>query len=379
MPAPVPVGTSTPINLNQPVPLTATGQTNAGEPLFISLNSPDQNLNPTVAETVFVTVTNQTNNDVEVVQLTETGPNTGVFTGYLLTTSAPVITYNGTLSVKAGDTIKITNVDPNNNNYTSYTLVVVDPNGIVFDSSTGLPVSGATITIKTATGGAVTVYGDNGVSIVSSTVTSDALGQYRFPFVLPGSYEYQITPPPGYTFPSTVSITNIQKLPGAPFAIDVNGSYGGSTSGYSGIFVINPGPSRRIDIPLDPAPAALWLQKTAGKDSAGQGDFIPYLLTVTNNSKSVAAGGVSVTDTMPIGFRLRKGSVQINSVPAGDPAISADGRTLTFNVGTLQAGASATISYVVEVDRGNASWKCDQQRRCRRCYRRKIKYRPRHC
>ena len=169
-------------------------------------------------------------------------------------------------------------------------------------------------------------------------------GGYRFPFVLPGNYQYKITPPPGYGFPSTVETATIQALPGGPFTI-VTGSRGEA-------FVINPGPSMRIDIPLDPGAAALWLQKSAGKNSAGQGDFIPYLLTLTNNSKFIAASGVNVADTMPIGFRLRKGSVKINSVPAGDPTISADGRTLTFNVGDLQAGSSTTISYVAEVTAG---------------------------
>jgi outer membrane protein OmpA-like peptidoglycan-associated protein len=59
-----------------------------------------------------------------------------------------------------------------------------------------------------------------------------------------------------------------------------------------------------------------------------------------------------VSDTLPVGFRLRKGSVKINGVPAGDPTISADGRTLTFNIGTLAGSAVATINYVVEVTAG---------------------------
>ncbi len=132
------------------------------------------------------------------------------------------------------------------------------------------------------------------------------------------------------------------------FTID-DGSYGKKFT----LAVNDPTSILILDIPVDPtAAAALWLQKSANKDSAGQGDFILYQLIVTNNSTSIAASGVSVSDTLPVGFRLRKGSVKINGVPAGDPTISADGRTLTFNIGTMAGGATATINYVVEVTAG---------------------------
>ncbi|MGA2554307.1 MAG: OmpA family protein, partial [Smithella sp.] len=156
--------------------------------------------------------------------------------------------------------------------------------------------------------------------------------------------QFKVVPPTVYTFPSTVATTAIQSLPGAPFAI-VTGSRGE-------VFVLNPGPAIHIDIPIDPSGSGLWLQKTANKDSAGQGDFILYELTLTNNSKSVALAGIQVTDTLPIGFRYRRGSARFNGVSIADPFISADGRTLTFNVGALAAGISVTIDYVVEVTVG---------------------------
>jgi uncharacterized repeat protein (TIGR01451 family) len=360
MPAPVPVGGTTPIDLSHPVPLTTATQIHQGEPLFIRLTDPDQNLDKTKAETVIVTVRNTDNGDVEVIRLTETGPNTGVFVGYLptATASSTVTSYNGSMSVSAGNTLTTRYVDIVDGSDASSTSIKVDPYGIVLDSSTGLPVKDAKITIQTATGGPVTVFGDDGVSIFPSTITSGGSatdssgntynfppGGFRFPFVRPGIYRLQITPPNGYGFPSIVTTPTIQALPGGPFTI-VAGSRGET-------FVINPGPAVRIDIPVDPSTAAtLWLQKIPNKDSAGQGDFILYQLTLTNGSAAVATGGVSVADTMPVGFRLRKGSVKINGVPAGDPTISADGRTLTFNVGTLVGGATATINYVVEVTAG---------------------------
>ncbi|MGA3279853.1 MAG: OmpA family protein [Smithella sp.] len=358
LPAPLPVGTSTPINLSQPVPLSSTTQIHQGEPLFIVVTSPDQNLNPNVAETIFVTVTDPSTGDIEIVSLTETGPNTGVFAGYLPTTSAAATLYNGSLSVKDGDTIYVTYVDSNNNNYKAVSTVAVDPFGHVLDTQSGLPVNGAAITIiNTATGLPATVFGNDGVSTFPSTITSGGSakdssgnlysfppGGYQFPFIPSGSYKFTVVPPTGYTFPSTVATTAIQSLPGAPFAI-VTGSRGE-------VFTLNPGPAIHIDIPIDPSASGLWLQKTANKSSAGQGDFILYELTLTNNSKSVALAGVQVTDTLPIGFRYRSGSAKLNGVSIADPFISADGRTLTFNVGVLAAGISVTIDYVVEVTVG---------------------------
>ena len=340
------------------MPLSTTTQIHQGEPLFIVVTSPDQNLDPNAAETIFVTVTDAATGDIEIISLTETGPNTGVFAGYLPTTSAAAVPYNGSISVKDGDTLSVTYVDCNNNNYKAVATVVVDPFGHVFDTQSGLPVNGAAITIiNTATGLPATVFGDDGVSTFPSTIVSggsasDSSGKlysfpqggYQFPFIPSGSYKFKVVPPTGYTFPSTVATTAIQSLPGAPFAI-VTGSRGE-------VFVLNPGPAIHIDIPIDPSASGLWLQKTANKSSAGQGDFILYELTLTNNSKTVALAGIGVTDTLPIGFRYRRGSAKLNGVSIADPFISADGRTLTFNVGALAAGTSVTIDYVVEVTVG---------------------------
>jgi uncharacterized repeat protein (TIGR01451 family) len=358
IPAPVPVGTAIPIDLSQPVPLTSASQLHQGEPLFIRLTDKDQNLNSALAETVLVTVSNPANGDVEVLRLTETGPNTGVFVGYLPTSTSLANSYNGSMFVKEGDKLSVRYVDIQDSSDTSATALMIDPYGIVFDSSSGLPVNGATISmINTTTGQPATVFGDDGISTYPATLTSGSSatdssgrvysfqpGGYRFPFVLPGSYQYRITPPTGYGSPSTVAISIIQALPGGPFTI-VSGSRGET-------FTINPGPSLRIDIPLDPSAALLWLQKSAGRDSAGQGDFISYQLTVTNGSTSTPVAGTRIVDTLPIGLRLRAGSVKLNGVAAGDPLISSDGRTLTFTVGTLGGGSVATIDYVVEVTAG---------------------------
>lgn len=360
LPLPVSAGTSTPINLALPIPLVPILQLHQGEPLFIRVTDPDQNLDRTKVENIYITVTNPSNGDAEVLQLTETGPDTGAFIAYLPTVTSGSSVYNGSMSVSEGHLVSTRYVDVVDGSDTALTAILVDPFGIFFDSVTGQPIDGATISmVNIITGLPAAIFGDDGVSIYPSELVSGGgasdnsgrvyifqPGGYRFPFVQPGNYRFEVKPPPGYSFPSKVETSVIQTLPGAPFAV-VNGS-------RNEAFVINPGPALRIDIPLDPAPPSLWVQKSSGKDSVGHGDFVPYQISVTNTSKTVSAGGVQLNDVMPVGFRYRKGSLQINGQKAADPSVSSDGRTLKFMIGTMEKASVVTIDYVAEVTAGAA-------------------------
>jgi len=227
VPVPVMAGSTTPMDLSQPVALTTAATIHQGDLLCIRIADKDQNLNTTLSDTVLVTVSNPANGDVEVLHLTESGPDTGVFVGYLPTVGTPATPYNGSMSVSDRNTVNASYVDLQDGSDTSSASLLVEHS------------------------------------------------------------------------------------------------------------------------------SPLWLQKSAGKDSAGQGDFIPYQLTVTNSSTATPVIGVLVTDTLPIGLRLRAGSVRVNAVPAGDPLVSADGRTLAFTVGTLGSGAVTTVEYVAEVTAGS--------------------------
>ncbi len=230
LPPPQPVGFPAPIDLSQPVPLVPTTQIHQGEPIFIRVTDLDQNMDRTLRETIQVTITNPSTGDTEVIRLTETGPDTGIFVSYLPSTSAPSAPFNGNLQVNQGNQLTAVYTDPDDATDTVASAIMVDPYGIVFDSSTGLPVNGATITIiNTTTGLPAAVFGDDGVSTFPATITSGGSatdssgkvysftpGNYRYPFVLPGSYQYRVTAPVGYGSPSIVPDSAIQALPGAP-------------------------------------------------------------------------------------------------------------------------------------------------------------------
>ena len=360
LPPPTPLGSGVPIDLSNPVPLVVTSLFHQSEPVFVRLTDADQNLDPLAAETVVVTLSVGSLGEGELLRITETGPDAGVFVGYIQSAGnpPPATANDGTLSVVEGSDIGGDYVDVADANDSAASTAMVDPFGVVFDSTTGGPVDGATVTlIDTATGAPALVVGDDGVSSFPATITSGGTvtdsggtvynfpsGGYRFPLVSPGNYRLDVVPPTGYAAPSTVPTAILQSLPGGPFAIVDPGSRGEP-------FVLNPGPAFRIDIPIDPTASGLWLRKTASKDTVGVGDFLQYSLDLENFT-GAELSGVIVRDRLPSGFRFESGSAKVDGVNSTNPGISSDGRTLTFNLGVLAESSTVNIRYVLEVGAG---------------------------
>lgn len=350
-----PAGSTTVIDLSQPVSLVAADVFHQGEPFFFQVVDNDQNVDSLVAETVWVLATAEGTGDTELLLLTETGPDSGMFMGYIQSSGlGPVGTFNGTLDVAENNTVSVLYTDATDSSDTVSLTAMVDPFGLVFDSTSGEAVDNVQLTLVTGAGAPATVYGDDGISIFPSTITSGGtyvdtsgkiydfpVGNYRFPFVAPGTYRLIISPPSGYTAPSTVSTDTLQTLSGAPFVIAEPGSRGEA-------FVLNPGPAVRMDIPVDPASTGLWVRKSANRTLAAIGDFVQYTLTVQNNAGQTAQD-VTVSDRLPKGFRYRSGSARLDGLDLSDPEISDDGRTLSFSVGDIEDTESVEIRYVTQV------------------------------
>ncbi len=354
-----PAGSTTAIDLAQPVPLIAASIYHQGEPIFFRVTDEDQNMDPAAPDTIWVQASVSGPADSELLLLTETGPDTGEFVGYLQSSGlGPAQDYNGVLDVTADTQIQAAYTDIADASDSVAMAVLVDPYGLVFDSTTGQPVDDVQLTlVEDASGNPATVFGDDGVSTFPATIASGGTvvdsggqvyafggGQYRFPFVAPGTYRLVAAPSPGYAAPSTALTADLQALPGAPFAIAEPGSRGEA-------FVINPGPAIQVDIPVDPTAVGLWLQKSANRDIAAVGDFVQYTVSVQNNSGAPAAS-VEVSDLLPMGFRYRSGSARLSGVELADPQVADNGRGLTFAIGDLVDGASAEIRYVTEVAAG---------------------------
>ncbi len=349
-PAPQGAGALDPLS---PIPLAETTVAHAGDPIFVSVVDLDRNRDAGVVDTVDVRVSARATGDAEVLRLSETGPNTGVFVGYIQT-ATNAAAEDCALQVERNSQLDATYVDPVDESDVAAADALVDPYGLVFDSQTGAPVDGARVRlINVATGLAADVFGDDGVSrypsemVTGQSVTDQGGTQYnmppgvfRFPLVAPGSYRLELLPPGNFTFPSQRTIVDLQTLPGAPFHLQ-QGSFGNS-------FVVTAAPAVAVDVPLDPSGESLLLRKSAGQQIATPGDFVQYTLNLRNNSQSGAFNDVRIVDRLPAGARYRAGSLRLNGVRIADPQIAADGSSFTYLHPSLALGESIELRYVVE-------------------------------
>lgn len=88
----------------------------SGESIVVSVTDSDLDTDALLAETVDVSVVNTTSNETETVTLTETGDNTGIFTGSLATEFGTIAgtDEDAILVVQAGDVVQLTYSDENN-------------------------------------------------------------------------------------------------------------------------------------------------------------------------------------------------------------------------------------------------------------------------
>ena len=357
--------TAPPETATQPVPLTPAELYHAGTPFYLRLTDLDQNSDPTTLQTVLVTVTCSETGDTEVLRLTESGPDTGVFIGYLPSSGSGSVAVDGLLLVTPDCHVSASYTDASDGTDSTVDAALVDPYGYVFDSVSGDALDGITVTlVDLATGlPATTIVGDNGApgypaSVVTGSTFdfggitySNPAGGFRFPFVQPGGYRLAVTDTGRYTVPSSVSDAKLQSRSwwtSSGYVVDE----GWDSGQWTGVFTVNPGPAIRIDVPADPLNSSLWLQKDVSSEFASAGDFLQYTLTIESSNPLAAATGVTITDRLPLGFRYQKGSTRIAGRKVVDPPISADGRTLTFSPGRLPADASVEVTYVVEVAAG---------------------------
>ncbi|HEY6641801.1 OmpA family protein [Povalibacter sp.] len=342
------------IDLSRPVALATTASLHGGEATFLRLVDADQNLDAAAIDVVELRVSTPAG-DSEVLRLAETGPDTGIFAGYIQTRAAAASAGNCVLEVARNAALNSFYVDPLDARDVSNASALVDPYGLVFDSATGAPVDGARVRlIDNATGALASVFGDDGASrypaemVTGEQVTDSGgsvyslpAGVFRFPLIATGSYRLEVDPPAGHAFPSALSIGDLANSPGGPYRLQ-DGSFGRT-------FAVEAGPTIAIDVPVDAAATQLFMRKSTITTVAAVGDFVQYSLVAENTSGNAAIPGVSIVDRLPDGARYRPGSARIEGAVATDPSISSDGRTLTFTHGRLGAGQRVEIRYVVEI------------------------------
>lgn len=331
----------------------------AGEPLIVNVTSANDNRDAMKVDTLAVTLKTP-GGDEETLVLSETGPNTGAFVGLIRTSPVPPqpVKHDCELSLQPGDKLTLDSVRSDGSAIANAPVeVMIDPYGVVFDSRDGKPVDGTKVTLVDAdTGTPATVYGDDGIAIFPSTLTTGSpatdargvtytfpSGNYRFPFAKPGRYKILVQPPAPFIAPSQSSPADLAPLrrpDGLPFAI--------GPGSYAGVFVLADPSPVRVDIPIDKPSLALIVRKTASAVVAVPGDAIQYRITVTNSDPERSTGVITVSDRLPDTMRLKPNSVRSNGKII-TYLVSGDGRNLTISLPRLAITKSAIVTYLLEV------------------------------
>jgi len=234
--------------------------------------------------------------------------------------------------------------------------LAVSPFNVVFDSSTREIVDGSTISIVDAsTGAPARPLGVDGVSSYPATVVSgrsykDAAGHeylvpkggYTFPMLPAGRYRIEVKPADGHTFPSTTTPADFADRPiVSGKAVNVLGD-----ASYGKPFSMTATGTIDADIPLDAGQGSIVVTKAVSVDVASPGDYLQYKVTVQNASAVGSLARPLLTDVMPRGVRYQKGSFRIDGVKAADPSVEQDGVTMTALLPSVAAGKSYVLTYV---------------------------------
>ena len=238
-----------------------------GEPVIISVSDVDQNFQPFVRETVEVTAQVDGGGDSEVVTLIESGVDTGLFVGYVYTTSQVSNVNDCILTVKSRDKIVAIYTDPTDGTDIKDTLALIAPVGVVFNDATGEPMNGVIVVLVDAnTGAPAQVRGDGPAfslfpsSVISGETIKDASGkvythgkgEYRFPSIPAGDYRIELFSARGWEI-SDLADSELQQLATsaarslAPTSL---AAYSLSIASRGQVFHVSQGSLPRVDVPI---------------------------------------------------------------------------------------------------------------------------------
>lgn len=326
--------------------------TNLDGALFLQVEASDCNYDSNATERVMVTLTSKLTGDSQTYTAMETTLDSGEFRF-----TANASNHNddedhdddaadGAIEVMANDTLMASVEGCGNGMIRS--SILVDPIGVVYDSRSNLPLSGATVTLIDITGdgnggnpgGAAQVFDVDGVTPLPSTVVTDEEGVYHFPLVAPSLYRLEVKSPSNYTFPSKTAAGDLPR----GRTTNLFGSFGGefTVSAATGLVT--------IDVPLDPIAGVLYLEKNASRAIVEVGDVLDYTVKVYNTAEQ-ALLDVVVEDRLPAGFSFVPGTLRIDGGFVSDK-FENRGPTLRIPLNTLPAKSNRVLRYRVRIGAG---------------------------
>ena len=333
-----------------------------GEGTLVAVAASFANRDPAAIDRIALDVTTS-RGERKTLSLPESGPDSGRFIGYLATIRAlgSSMAADCQLGVASGDIIAFA---PRGGGEQVASLraevtMLADPFGVVFDSETGAPISGARITLRdAATGQPAQVFGEDGVtpwpaSVVSGAPIIDGAGKtwpmepgrYWFPLTAMGRYRLDVEPPAPFSAPSAASRAQLDRLArvdGRAFALS-EGSFGAPFALASAVPV-------EIDIPLDAPGSPIALSQNVSRPVASPGDVLILTLTATNPDPARPRGDVRIIERLPRDLRLRPETIRIDGVAAPEALVVApDGLSFVVTRDAIGTGQSLSITYAASV------------------------------
>lgn len=310
-----------------------------GHPGFAQVNAPACNDNLGTAVTRIGTLTTN-GGDSEQVLVTQTAANSSIFQVAPITTQrGAAVPHDSVLEAPSGATASLSIAGC----YTPVSMAfpLIDPQGVVFDSTSNDPVDGLTVTLLQASAGACTqslasaqTWDANGALIPApNPYVSQSSGRYEFPLVAPGSYCLKVTQTPQYSFPTSVPLANLSQdrrlqagSLGKPFQLGPNAA------------------PVLLDLPVDATStqATLFVDKKASQSTIVVGEQLDFTVSVKNTSAKTV-GHVQLKDFMSQGMAYIGGTARVDGQKTGEPVLSAG--ALTFPLPDLASGASTTVTY----------------------------------
>jgi uncharacterized repeat protein (TIGR01451 family) len=362
------------INIGQPVPLVNVNTIRDGQVVFVELQDEKRNLSSTVIDTAIVTISTIASgltaqnaplgpnllslDNQKVIRLYETGPNSGVFLGYIIFRAESTNTSGNVEIVVNSNTLIVANYRENNTGVTEQDFLNFDAQvsaeGRAFNTLTGRLINGLNVSLIDAVNAVpANVYNADGHTQFPSlfktgTDTLDASGgmvnvddgEYIFPYVNPGQYRLRITNlDKSLIFPSTATQSDIFNL-GIQNPIIESGSYGG-------VFTINTPRSVGIDLPIDTL-ANVTVEKTADKNTASPGDMVTYTLNITNHERN-SLTNLTLIDDSPLDVRFLPGSLTINGIVSKNVTVNTNTGRLTAILPAMQTGERFVIKYAMRL------------------------------
>lgn len=313
-----------------------------GAPVYLCVSDADQNLDPAVADTLEVQIASSANPNKLRIQLTETANGSGEFCGYFSTTDDPANASAQTMWIAPGDTLTLIYEDPSDPaDWFVTSLRVASMINRVLDGGDGSGASGiagvSVTLIDRKTGAPAEVLNFDGTSGAANPVTTNADGEFIFPYVAQGNYEVRLGGfPVQYRLPEDYEITDLV----ARFAgLDKNASFGKR-------FTLGELSPVGFDMVLVPKAKGLYVTIKGDNNDLAYGDLTQVTVTVENLSRDEDANGVELGNLMPQGLRYQKDSLTLDGARLSNPSISDDGNNLVVPLGSLKPGQRVSITYV---------------------------------